>query len=77
MEEATRLTRAGKLSEVMALLQGGGDDVKSQQAPKVSSQTGNVYESICQAVEEGGSTMKPETVPSPFGRTQQAPGRGK
>ncbi|RUR33578.1 alpha/beta hydrolase family esterase [Vreelandella nanhaiensis] len=78
MEEATRLTRAGKLIEAMALLQGGGDDIKSQQASKASSWAGDVYESTCQVVEEEVSTVKPETASSPFGCTQQAPAwRGK
>ncbi|RUR55302.1 alpha/beta hydrolase family esterase [Vreelandella populi] len=72
MEEATRLTRAGKLSEAMALLQGAGDNVKSQQAPKASSQPGNVYESTCQVVDEDFSTVKPTPSSSSYERTRKA-----
>ncbi|MBP5979002.1 MAG: PHB depolymerase family esterase [Halomonas sp.] len=78
MQEATRLTRAGKLSEAMALLQGGGDDAKSQQASKHASQPGNVYESTCQVVEEEFSTVKPEAASSGRTHNQETPDwRGK
>lgn len=68
MQEATRLTRAGKLKEAMALLQGDGDGCKRQQAPIASSQPGNVYESTCQCVEEEVSSVKPEAESPSFGR---------
>ncbi|WP_026285631.1 extracellular catalytic domain type 1 short-chain-length polyhydroxyalkanoate depolymerase [Vreelandella zhanjiangensis] len=76
MQEATRLTRAGKLKEAMALLLGDGGGCKRQQAPKASSQPGNVYESTCQFVKEEVSSVKPEAESPSFGRntrTQEAP----
>ena len=72
MEEATRLTRAGKLHKAIALLQGGEHDAKSQQASKASSRAGNVYESTCQVVDEELSTVKPAPSSSSYERTHRA-----
>ncbi|MGS2742970.1 extracellular catalytic domain type 1 short-chain-length polyhydroxyalkanoate depolymerase [Halomonas sp. LS-001] len=72
MEEATRLTREGKLHEAMALLQGalGG------KAPASPYQGGNIFEGTCEVVDEDDtvSTSRPasRTSSSGFGHGRKA-----
>ncbi|WP_447928425.1 extracellular catalytic domain type 1 short-chain-length polyhydroxyalkanoate depolymerase [Vreelandella sp. EE27] len=51
MQEATRLTRAGRLSEAMQLLQ-GQDPMPERQATPAAAQEGNVFESTCETIGE-------------------------
>lgn len=72
MEEATRLTRAGKLQEAMAILQGGSPDVKSAETTDnsyqhgsyqhSSYQQGDTFDGTCEVIDEEATVSK--TVPS-------------
>lgn len=69
MEEATRLTRAGKLQEAMALLQGGvpeasstetnSTQASSTQAPNNVYQGGNTFDGIWKVVGKEDTVTKP------------------
>ncbi|MEA2118146.1 PHB depolymerase family esterase [Halovibrio sp. HP20-50] len=52
MEEATRLTRAGKLHEAMALLQGAVPEARGEDARKQPSWGGNTFEGNWKVVDE-------------------------
>ncbi|MDP3534867.1 MAG: hypothetical protein Q8S08_05710 [Halomonas sp.] len=47
MEEATRLTRTGKLNEAMALLQGAMPEMKGEETPDSPYQGGNTFDGTC------------------------------
>ncbi|NDL70718.1 extracellular catalytic domain type 1 short-chain-length polyhydroxyalkanoate depolymerase [Vreelandella alkaliphila] len=58
MEEATRLTRAGKLHEAMALLQGAIPESSGEEEPVKPYQGGKIFEGTCEVVDEDGSVSK-------------------
>ncbi|PRY66494.1 poly(hydroxyalkanoate) depolymerase family esterase [Vreelandella songnenensis] len=72
MEEATRLTRAGRLKEAMALLQGGPG--AAEHPTPTPFEDGNVYESTCALKEEAFSTVEPEPAPSSARRSRSTAG---
>nr|WP_298059846.1 PHB depolymerase family esterase [uncultured Halomonas sp.] len=77
MEEATRLTRAGKLHEAMALLQGGMPEAKSAATPNTpyqSYQGGNTFDGTCEVIDgtcevidEEATVSKPDPAEAPTG----------
>ena len=77
MEEATRLTRAGKLQEAMAILQGGSPDVRSAETPDnsfqhgsyqhSSYQQGDTFDGTCEVIDGEATVSKPEPSESPAG----------
>lgn len=83
MEEATRLTRAGKLHEAMAILQGampgGMSGTMGEDTPDTSCSARNTFEGTCQVIEEAESgshrTGEPAAGVAPssaFGHARQA-----
>lgn len=64
MEEATRLTRAGKLQEAMILLQGGMPDARGAETPETSCQEGNTFDGTCEVIDEEATVSKPEPAES-------------
>tara|TARA_R110002012_G_scaffold41201_2_gene112929 strand:- start:624 stop:1835 length:1212 start_codon:yes stop_codon:yes gene_type:complete len=74
MEEATRLTRAGKLNEAMALLQGGAPSAKeahtSHDVYPEAYQGGDTFEGTCQAVNDEETVSRPNESP----RAKTSPG---
>ncbi|MCE9684385.1 extracellular catalytic domain type 1 short-chain-length polyhydroxyalkanoate depolymerase [Halomonas alkalisoli] len=73
MEEATRLTRAGKLNEAMAILQGAMPGGKSgtggEEARDSSDFVRNTFEGTCQVIDEEVSVTKPASAESGSCRT--------
>lgn len=67
MEEATRLTRAGKLQEAMVLLQGGMPDARGAERADTSYQEGNTFDGTCEVIDEEATVSKPEPAESPTG----------
>ncbi|HAA45989.1 MAG: poly(3-hydroxybutyrate) depolymerase [Halomonas sp. 54_146] len=77
MEEATRLTRAGKLHEAMALLQGGVPEARSAATPNTpyqSYQGGNTFDGTCEVIDgtcevidEEATVSKPDPAEAPTG----------
>jgi poly(hydroxyalkanoate) depolymerase family esterase len=67
VEEATRLTRAGKLQEAMAILQGGSPDVRSAETPDNSYQQGDTFDGTCEVIDGEATVSKPEPSESPAG----------
>ena len=67
MEEATRLTRAGKLQEAMALLQGGVPEAKENETPNKAYQGGNIFDGACEVMDEDATVTKPTPADSVFG----------
>lgn len=59
MEEATRLTRAGKLQEAMALLQGGVPEARHEEAPDNAYRGGQTFDGTCQVIDEEEPIIKP------------------
>ncbi len=67
MEEATRLTRAGKLHEAMAILQGALPEERSQERDQKRSEegadngycAGNTFEGTCRVIDEEVPASKP------------------
>lgn len=59
MEEATRLTRAGKLQEAMALLQGGVPEARQEEAPDNAYRGGQTFDGTCQVIDEEEPIIKP------------------
>ena len=63
MEEATRLTRAGKLHEAMAILQGAMPDARGDargvQTPDNAYCAGDIVEGTCEVIDEEASASKP------------------
>ncbi|MDI5893111.1 alpha/beta hydrolase family esterase [Halomonas rhizosphaerae] len=55
MEDATRLTRAGKLHEAMAILQGavpgGRGGARDEATPEEPNRSGNIFEGTCQVID--------------------------
>ncbi|RUR33460.1 PHB depolymerase family esterase [Vreelandella andesensis] len=60
MEEATRLTREGKLNEAMALLQGAMPETKAYETPDNTYQGGNTFDGTCQVIDEDITVLKPD-----------------
>ena len=60
MEEATRLTRAGKLNEAMALLQGAMPGAKSEEAPDSAYRSGNTFDGTCRVIDDDVTVSKPD-----------------
>lgn len=52
MEEATRLTRAGKLHDAMALLKGAMPETPAEQTPTPTSRGGNTFEGTWEVVDD-------------------------
>ena len=67
MEEATRLTRAGKLQEAMAILQGGSPDARSAETTDNSYQQGDTFDGTCEVIDGEATVSKPEPSESPAG----------
>ncbi|WP_336274193.1 extracellular catalytic domain type 1 short-chain-length polyhydroxyalkanoate depolymerase [Vreelandella indica] len=67
MEEATRLTRAGKLQEAMAILQGSAPESSGAEMPNTSYQEGNIFDGTCEVIDEEATESKPEPTKSPAG----------
>ncbi|MDW5377225.1 PHB depolymerase family esterase [Halomonas sp. HP20-15] len=65
MEEATRLTRAGKLHEAMAILRGampdGKNETREEDAPDKPYRKGNTFEGSWQVVDEEMTASKPDS----------------
>lgn len=64
MEEATRLTRAGKLHEAMALLQGAVPEARSEETSGTSYRGGDIFDGTCEVVDEEATVSKPEPAES-------------
>ncbi|CAO1661044.1 Esterase, PHB depolymerase family [Halomonas sp. NYA30] len=60
MEEATRLTRAGKLQEAMAILQGSAPESRGTETPNTFYQEGNTFDGTCEVIDEEATKSKPE-----------------
>ncbi|MEH6642166.1 PHB depolymerase family esterase [Vreelandella glaciei] len=60
MEEATRLTRAGKLQEAMAVLQGSAPESSGVETPNTSYQEGNTFDGTCEVIDDEATESKPE-----------------
>ena len=58
MEEATRLTRAGKLQEAMAVLQGSAPESSGVETPNTSYQEGNTFDGTCEVIDEEATVSK-------------------
>lgn len=79
MQEATRLTRAGKLHEAMAILQGampaGNGEARGEETAD-SRREGHTFEGTCEVIEEEVSPSRPASAESashrPFERTADA-----
>ena len=67
MEEATRLTRAGKLQEAMAVLQGSAPESRGSETPNTSYQEGNTFDGTCEVIHGEATESKPEPAESPAG----------
>lgn len=62
MEEATRLTRAGKLQEAMAVLQGSVPESSGVETPGTSYQAGNTFDGTFEVIDE--ETFEPKSEPA-------------
>ncbi|HSP32314.1 MAG TPA: PHB depolymerase family esterase [Halomonas sp.] len=67
MEEATRLTRAGKLHEAMDILQGSVPEARGAETPDTSYQGGNTFDGTCEVIDEEATVSKPEPAESTAG----------
>lgn len=67
MEEATRLTRAGKLQEAMAILQGGVPAASGAETPATSYQGGRTFDGTCEVIDEEATISKSTSAESPMG----------
>lgn len=67
MEEATRLTRAGKLQEAMAILQGNAPESSGVETPDTAYQEGNTFDGTCEVIDDEATVSKPEPVDSAKG----------
>lgn len=65
MEEATRLTRAGKLQEAMALLQGVPPTQRGEETPANAYRGGNTFDGTCEVIDEEVTPSKPGATESP------------
>ena len=72
MEEATRLTRAGKLQEAMAVLQGNAPESSGVETPLTAYQEGNTFDGTCKVVDDEATESKPEPVDSAKGSFKPA-----
>lgn len=83
MEEATRLTRAGKLHEAMALLQGAVPEASGKETQDKAYQGGNTFDGTCQvidaeeAVTEPKSTSERSDAPGPKATSSSASGHAQ
>lgn len=65
MEEATRLTRAGKLHEAMALIQSAPEEWR-EETPDKAYRGGNTFDGTWQVIDKGDRVAKPASeAPSP------------
>ncbi|WP_416140087.1 alpha/beta hydrolase family esterase [Halomonas sp. HK25] len=64
MEEATRLTRAGKLHEAMAILQGAMPEERGQEAPDNAYCGGTTFEGSCRVIDKGAPASRPASAES-------------
>ncbi|OJA07492.1 plasmid partitioning protein [Halomonas sp. QHL1] len=64
MEEATRLTRAGKLHEAMALLQGGEPEAGHEATPDNAYRGGNTFDGTWQVIDKEDTVTEPEPEPA-------------
>ncbi|MCL7940622.1 PHB depolymerase family esterase [Halomonas sp. ATCH28] len=71
MEEATRLTRAGKLHEAMAILQGAVPEARSKETPDNSYRAGNTFEGSCQTIDEEVAVSRSASAESEAHRTRE------
>lgn len=67
MEEATRLTRAGKLQEAMAVLQGNAPESSGVETPDTAYQEGNTFDGTCEVIDDEATESNPEPAKSPAG----------
>ncbi|MGQ7260531.1 extracellular catalytic domain type 1 short-chain-length polyhydroxyalkanoate depolymerase [Vreelandella sp. V005] len=67
MEEATRLTRAGKLQEAMAVLQGAIPESSGVETPDTAYSEGNTFDGTCEVIDEESTESNPEPAKSPAG----------
>lgn len=67
MEEATRLTRAGKLQEAMAVLQGNAPESSGVEMPDTDYQKGNIFDGTCEVIDDEATESKPEPAKSSAG----------
>lgn len=65
MEEATRLTRAGRLHEAMALLQGGEPEVRREDAPNSAYRGGHTFDGTWQVIDKEDTVTKPASEAPP------------
>ncbi|WP_386082843.1 alpha/beta hydrolase family esterase [Vreelandella sp. F11] len=65
MEEATRLTRAGRLHEAMALLQGGVPEARREGAPNRACRGGNTFDGTWQVNDKEDTVTKPASQAPP------------
>ncbi|RDB44107.1 plasmid partitioning protein [Halomonas sp. DQ26W] len=76
MEEATRLTRAGKLHEAMAILQGampsGKCRKRGEDVPVKSYSAGNTFEGTCQVMDEESPASRPASAESASHRADES-----
>lgn len=73
MEEATRLTCAGKLHEAMALLQGGAPEEWREKMPDNAYRGGNTFDGTWQVSDKEDTVTKPasEALSPDIGHTRQ------
>ena len=80
MEEATRLTRAGKLREAMAILQGampgGQSGTGGVEAQDAFDSAHDTFEGTCQVIDEEVSVSKPASAESGSYRTSTSSAEG-
>lgn len=80
MEEATRLTRAGKLHEAMALLQGatpaGESGARGKETPDDTHFAGNTFEGTCQVIDEEATASRPASAESGSCRERESSAGG-
>lgn len=67
MEEATRLTRAGKLQEAMAVLQGAIPESSGVETPDTAYSEGNTFDGTCEVIDEESTESNQEPAKSPAG----------
>ncbi|GHA85155.1 extracellular catalytic domain type 1 short-chain-length polyhydroxyalkanoate depolymerase [Modicisalibacter luteus] len=79
MEEATRLTRAGKLHEAMAVLQGAtpgeNQGTRGEETPNKSYRKGNIFEGSCQVLGEEMAASRPASAEAASDRTGESTAR--
>ncbi|APE32584.1 plasmid partitioning protein [Halomonas aestuarii] len=71
MEEATRLTRAGKLKEAMAIIQGAVPEARGGETPDEPDRGGNIFEGTCQIIDEDMTVSRPASAEPATDRTSE------